>query len=269
VGGSIAENMRWKYAALQPVVEQKARDGDAYGQYTYRQHRNIFTVVMKPLLFEGCVLSILIMLFALGYEHVSRTEDNIYSSKTGRDIIRRKLAAGLAAGLGAYAVLAAISLVPLYTAYTDIWNENVSGAFNYFYDLIAGPRPFATWRSFTVWGYLWAAIGVSAGIVVCCSVAAFAAGVTIRNSYAGFLAIFLVVIACVFIPMIAPNNNYLTFVFIYTPVWLFIKLPFWFTDGGMDVLWRDFETWGTCVSLALLSSGAVLAAYRMKRRDIL
>jgi hypothetical protein len=66
-----------------------------------------------------------------------------------------------------------------------------------------------------------------------------------------------------------PNNLYAKFLFNYLPIWLSVKLPIWFTDGGVDILWRNFETWGTCVSLGILSLGAVAMGKRFKRRDIL
>jgi hypothetical protein len=150
----------------------------------------------------------------------------------------------------------------------DLWNYNVSSEFNYIKDIIAGIRPFATWHSFTVLEYLLAVTFVSFGVVLCFSLAAFIVGATIRNSYMGFLVIFIGTMFLVFLPMILPNHNLFKFAFVYSPIWLSLKLPVWFTDGGMDILWRNFEIWGLSISFLILSLGLVLATYRFERRDI-
>lgn len=264
----IAENMREKYAALQPIVEKKAQNGDSLGQYTYEQHRNLFQNVMRSLLMEGIIITILVVLLSLGNENFNRTEQIIYSSKVGRRIVWRKFAAAVVVALGAYGGLTTITLAMNFNNYCRILNNNISSCCNVIKDIIIGERPFTTWHSFTVQQYLWAVIGVSVGIIMCFSLVAFVIGTTIRNSYIGFLTIFLCTVFFISFPLVLPNNAYIKFVFVYTPIWLSVKLPLWFTDGGVDVLWRNFETWGTCISFIVLSIIAVLAVNRMKRRDI-
>jgi len=79
----------------------------------------------------------------------------------------------------------------------------------------------------------------------------------------------MVSILFVAIPMILPGNTYAMFVFTLTPVWLLLKQPLWFTDGGMDVLWQHFETTGVCLSLTLLLLFAVIAFHKFRKKDIL
>jgi hypothetical protein len=263
-----AETMRNKYSALQPVVEQKAQDGDSLGQYTEWQHSVIFGTV-RAILFEGIAVAVLIMLLTLGYENISHTEQNVYASKIGRRVVWHKMAAGLSITMAGFALLVLTAFIPLHIIYGDLWHFNISSGFNFIRDFITGFRPFATWNSFTVLEYFWAVIGISAGIVLCFSLAAFVVGATIRNSYIGFIIIFLGTMAFVFIPMIMPNGNYISFLFTYAPIWLVLNLPAWFTDGGVNALWRNFETWGTIMSVIILLSGSVLSAYKHKRRDIL
>lgn len=269
LSGRIAEAMGEKYESLQPVIEQKAQDGDSFGQYTYEQHRNIFDGTMKPLLFEGIIISIIVMLLALGNENINRTEQIVFSSKIGRRIIWHKFKAAVLVTLIAFALLVFITLAIIVHRYAEVLNDNVSSGFNYIGDLITGARPFATWHSFTVFEYLLAVIGISTGIVLCFSLAAFVIGTTIHNSYIGFIVLFLGTMFFISCPMILPNNSYIKYAFMHTPICLSIKLPLWFTDGGADILSQHFETWGVCISLVILISGAFLAANAHKRRDIL
>jgi hypothetical protein len=265
--GGLAETMRDKYAALQTVVEQKALNGDSLGQYAEWQHSNIFGTSVKVILFEGIITAVLIMLLALGYENINHTEQNVYASKIGRRVVWHKMAAGLVVIIAGFALLVFTAFIPLHIIYRDLWDYNVSSAFNFIRDFIAGFRPFATWSSFTVLEYFWAVIGISAGVVICFSLAAFIVGATIRNSYISFIAMFLGTMAFVFIPIIMPSGNYISFGFAVTPIWLSLNLSYWFTDGGVNALWRNFETWGILISFIILSMSAVLAAYKHKRRD--
>lgn len=269
LGGSIADNMSEKYIALQSVVEQKAQDGDSFGQYTYWQHRDIFGAMMQYLLIESVIIAALIMLLILGHEHINHTDLTVYSSKTGRTITQYKLAAALTATLGAFVVLTLVTTLPMFIVYPDLWSHNISSAFNYLSDYYTGVRPFATWHSFTVMEYLQAVVAVSTGIVLCFSLSAYIIGTSIRNSYIGFVVIVLITMCCLFVAVMLPHNNYIVFLLTYTPIWLTLQLPMWFTDGGMNYLWRNFETWGTVVSLGILSAISVLSSYRFKRRDIL
>jgi hypothetical protein len=276
LSGTIAEDMRKKYAELQNAVNEKASRGDGLFLYfagsTYRMHQNLFNAVMFALLTEGILISILTTLFALGYENVNRTEHVIYASKTGRRIAVKKLIAALTAGIGAYLLLAAVTLFIYFTTndYGGVWGSNVSSGFNAIFDIIAGGyRPFSTWHGFTVLTYLLATVGASLGVILCITLAGFTAGVSVRNSYMAFLTVFLAGALCVAFPMVLPANSYTRFGFILTPVWLWLKQPLWFTDGGMDVLWRDFEITGICFSLAALAICSVAAGIKFKRKELL
>jgi hypothetical protein len=267
--GSLADAMRDKYTQLQTVALKKAQHGDALGQYTYEQHRVLFERTMFPLLLEGIFLAVLIMLFTLGYENINGTDRIVYCSNIGRRAILIKGAAALVVTLGAYGLITIMTLFRLLHGFEDMLGQNVSSCFNLMGDLIAGTRPFITWASYTVLQYLWAVIGVSAWLLVCFSLAAFIVGVCIKNSYVGFIALFMSAIFCIMLPIVLPNNSYLKYLLINLPIWVCVKLPIWFTDGGMDILWRNFETWGTCASLCALLISASIAKNDFKRRDLL
>lgn len=275
VSGGIAEDIRAKYAALQTVTDEKAVRGDSlspyFGDNTYMRHKKLFGSVMTALSREGVLLAVLAMLFAIGHENINRTEQVVYSTKTGRRIAAKKFMAAVVAGVCAYLLLTALTLA-LYFALTDykgVWGSNVSSCFNGIMDIVTGFRPFATWQSFTVLSYLLAVIGLSLGVILCFSLAGFAAGSLIRNSYAVMIMLFIIGVLCVAVPMILPNDAYAKYISVLTPVWLLLKQPLWFTDGGIDVLWRSFETVGVCLSLMLLAVLAVIVNNRFRKKDII
>jgi hypothetical protein len=273
--GRIAEDMHDKYAALQGELDKKAERADGMALYfaggTYAQHQKLFGSVMPTLCIEGIFLSVLVMLFALGYENVSKTEQIVYSSKAGRRVALKKLAAAVAVGMGACLLLVTITLA-LHLAlndYGDVWGSNVSSGFNGIEDhAFGGFRPFATWHSFTVLSYLLATLGVSLCIMLCLSLAGFVAGTTIRNSYIGFLALLVACIFCITLPMLLPNGSFAKFACMLTPIWLWLKQSLWFTDGGIDILWSNFETRGVCLSLVILAALATVATLRFRKKEI-
>ena len=274
LSGKAAEDMRAKYADLQNIVAEKAEDGDSLSLYfagsTYSQHKKLFGFVMPTLCVEGIIITLLSLLFTLGYENINRTEQLVYTSKVGRFIVLKKYVAAAIIGFLAYILLMALTFALYFRAndYSGVWDSNVSSGFNAIRDIAIGFRPFATWHNFTVLSYLLATVGLSFGLVFCFSFVGFITGTSIRNSYIAFLAIFFAGALFLALPMLLPSDSYARFGFMLTPIWLLLKQPLWFTDGGIDVLWRNFETWGVCLSFAALAVLAVAASIKFTKRDI-
>ena len=274
--GSVAERMKAKYDALQVVVDESAIAGYSFspyfGDYTYFMHLNLFANfgVLGRLLLQGALLAVLLALLCVGYEQINHTEHSVYTTKTGRRIMRCKIAASLAAGAGIYALLAIITLAIYFTVFdfSNVWNSSVSSGFNFIWDELAGLRPFATWQSFTVASYLWASLGVSLGLVICFSLMGAVVGTLSKNGYIGFLVVLLLNAVCLFLPGMISENSYAHFVAAHTPIWLWNNSRLWFTEGKFFTLWQNFELWGTGISLLILAAFCILAVKRFEKRNI-
>jgi hypothetical protein len=272
--GIVADMYRAKYADLQAVADEKAGRGDArsvyFGEYTYYFHKELFGKIMMWLIIEGMLLAMLLSILSMSWEQINRTEPLTYSTRVGRGLILRKILASFTAGIGLYILITAATLgfYFLRNDFSDVWTANVSSGYNYILDLVAGARPFTTWHNFTVRGFLFAHLGVSAGLVACASLMGAAAGVIAKNSYIGFLGAVLVNAACAVIPVIVTTAVYAKYLFILTPVNLWLRTRFWFTDGLMDVLFRNFETLGLCLSLVVTLCVLLAAMAAFKKRDL-
>lgn len=276
--GYFAQAMRDKYAALQKVVDGKAKRDESLSLYfagaTYARHQLLFKSLTGWLTTEGALIAALVALLSAGYEQICQTGDVVYSTRKGRRIMLPKLAASLTAGLGAYAILALLTLALYFgmNEYGEVWRSNVSSLFNYRVDWIAGARPFVTWHSFSVLTYLLAVLGVGAGVVLCFSLMAFGIGMWVRNSYIAFLLFLAANAAMVAVPGLMPQTwtagMAVRYFSMLTSVWLWLKHALWFTDGDMDILWAHFETLGLGVSLAALTAFCVLAGIRFGKRDL-
>jgi hypothetical protein len=275
--GIFAEAMRHKYARLQKVTDEKAKNDESLSLYfagsTYYRHQFLFNDLIGFLLTEGALASVLLALLAAGYEGIYRTENLVYSSKKGREILRPKLFASLSAGLMFYALLAFITFL-VYFGINDfggIGKSFVSSVFNYRIDLIAGDRPFITWQSFTVQTYLLAVLFVGAGIVLCFSLMAFGIGVFVRNSYISFFLFLIANAATLALPLQMPLNSIgyaVISVIVLSPVTLWLKHGLWFTDGDIDIVWTHFETLGLFVSLVVLTAFCLLALHYFRKRNL-
>jgi hypothetical protein len=278
ITGWFAEAMRDKYAALQKAVDAKAKRDESLTLYfagsTHARHQFLFDTLTGWLITEGALVAVLLVLLSAGYETIHRTGHVVYATKTGREVLRPKLAAALTAGIGAYFVLAfATFLVHLgLSEYGSVWNSSVSSLFNYRIDFVAGLRPFVTWHSFSVLTYGLAMIGAGAALVLCFSLIAFGIGLFVRNGYLAFLVFLIANATAVVLPMQIPHAAEAVLAAKYAamllPVWLWLKHGIWFTDGDIDIIWPHFETVGLCVSLAAAAAFRLLAARHFRKRNL-
>ena len=271
--GYIAEALRNKYAALQNAVDDKAAADESLTLYfanaTSDKHFELHGVILRFLFAQCGILAALVMLLSLGYEHSSRTTHTVYATKTGRSIQRYKMVASLSVGMMAFAVLTGLTLAAYFAFndYGNIWSSSVSSIYNVIDDLLAGSRPFITWQSYTVLTYLLAVLGIAALLTVCFGLVAFIIGTWMKNSYIGYL-VFLIINAGCIVAAVALSGKLPAYFFMLTPTWLWLKQPYWFTDGGADILWKNFEILGVCASLALLAGLCLFSARMFRKRDI-
>jgi len=264
--------MREKFQQFQYAVDARQQAGDSMNLYfagaTFNQHERLFEYTMGLLLFQGIILAALIMLHSVGYEFAAKTDYIVYATKTGRKINRHKLAAGLLVGVGAYILLAAVTLV-IYFAFNPmgvVWLSSVSSGFNFVRDGMM-TRPFVTWLPLTVRGYLLASLGISLGLVLCFGLMGYAAGLWIKNSYLGFMVLVAVNGVLFLFPYYSPwwMVNYIV---MQGPIMLVVMRGLWFTDGGANVLWPHFEIVGVVGSLVVLVFIGVAVSFWFKRRQL-
>jgi hypothetical protein len=272
--GLIADMYLNKYADLQTIADNKAERGDSlsvyFGVYTHYLHQDLFGKLMMWILLEGMILAMLLSILSIGWEQIHKTELLINSTKIGRKLMLRKIGASLTAGLCSFVIIAAVTLGVYFIIndFSGVWSANVSSGYNYIKDRIAGDRPFTTWHNFSVIGFLFAHLGISAGLVACASLMGSAAGLLAKNSYVGFFGAVIINVICAVIPSIITSAVFVKYLFILTPANLSVRTGFWFTDGLVDVMFKNFETLGLCLSLGVTLCVLFAAMTGFKRRDL-
>ncbi|MFC3769526.1 hypothetical protein [Paenibacillus sp. GCM10012303] len=267
-----AENIRSKYDKLQPVVDEKSANGDAlstyFGKQTHHRHSLLFGTLFMAIIAESCLLALFAALLSVTYEQMRGTEPIICATKVGRRVLIAKLCASLTVAAALTVVIIGVSLLVFFLRFdfSSVWKDNVSSMFNYAVNEYG--KPFITWRSFTVAGYLQATIGVSLGLAVCFCLLGYAVGVWVRSGYGAFIAAASVVGVTFLAKPLLPIGSVFRGIWNLTPVWLWKNSAMWFTDGGADIVWANFEIAGLLVSLAVLSVAAFMASKWFKRREL-
>jgi hypothetical protein len=263
--------LRGKYDKLQPVVEEKAQNGDALSVYlgagTTYYHRLLFGTLFGAILLESGILALLAALFSAGFEQARGTEGIVAAGEVGRRVTRTKLLASLLASATLFALIAAVTLAVTHARfdYASAWRENVSSMFN---RAAGAPFPFITWESRTVLQYLWAEIGVSLGFVACLCLFGFAVGVSVRSQWAAFLTAGVTLVMMFMAQELSGVGSLLASVLYLTPVGLWRTSGYWFTDGGAGILWKNFEHWGLAVSAVVFAAASAAAVMWYRKRDL-
>lgn len=273
--GTVADLMRAKYAQMTALTAQRATAEQPLTLYfvgdSHDQHQFWFGLLAPALTIQGALLGTAAGLHAGGLEYANRSMALLASTRTGRGVLRPKLAATLLATVAGYLALALVTLGAAGLRYplAAVWASRVDTPFNYWQDPVVGVRPYFTWLDLTVRDYLFGQIAVAAGLVAGVALVAFALGVVIRNSYLAF-GVMAVLAGLLLVAPLGPGANSLTGILLaeLSPIYLWAWQVAWFSDGGLTVLLPHFETIGVLVSLAVAAVGVGLAGGAFRRVDL-
>lgn len=264
--GVVADLMAAKYAQAVPVAAELAAAERALDPYyasdTPWVHGFLFGTLLGAVTLEAFLLAIAAGLQVHAVERHGGPEQLVFTSPVGRRLLTAKLVALLATVAVSYTatVLPTVALAGGRYGLAGIWDDSVGSGFNMIRDVVVGQRPFLTWLDLSVGGQLMLTLVVALGLAVVVGLLAFTAGAVIRNSYLGFAALLLGGGLLLALP-IAGGISLFGMLSMLNPVWLWLKQPGWFTEGGLDVLIPHFESAGTAAWLAV-GALAALAGYR-------
>lgn len=272
IEGEYADNIRQKYAELQPVVEEKGRRDESLSPYfgidTRFMHRHLFRDVFGAVALEGCLTALYAALLSTGYERNQNTEGMVYASKTGRHVQRKKFLSVMTVSGICFCLLLGTTLLLYFLRfdYSSVWQDFVSSLFNF--SVSDRGKPFITWQSFTVSQFILGYCTISAGLVTAFAWFGFALGTFVRS---GCAAVAAAIGSCVFLfalEQVLPYGSQVRNGLNLMPVPLLINIGNWFTDGYANVLWRNFECWGVILSLAASAAAVWVAMLDFARRDM-
>lgn len=271
ISGMCAELLTEKYERLEASVRRLDRAGAEFSLYaagiTERVHGLLFGVVLRAVVTESCIVAVLTMLYLLSYERQNRTELLVYTTRAGRGIHKYKFFAGMLLSAGAYLLLACGTLAVYFCMfdYAHIWDAGVSSGFNRICDVVC-TKPFLTWIPLTVAGYLFAVLGLGLGMVFVFAMMGAVIGFLTKNSYTGALLFFMAALAMMAAPYLFADAGIWSGYFLtqFSPVAIWLVLPWWLTDMGSVSLIPYHETAGIIFNLLFWGMAAWIAGKRVR-----
>lgn len=220
-------------------------------------------------LFETCMLAVLLMALALGYERTSGTAQLLMVTRVGRQLTIAKMVAGLIASASVYLLLVSAFLIP-YLAVFDVrgvWSASISSQFN----TVFGQRPFITWWDMTIGQYLFMRLALGLLLTLCFALFTSALELLIHHTFAvvGCVGVTVILIVGVVSAAHAFNLPWLAWISGFNPVGVLLLRNQWFTELGLDAPIPFWETSVTLCSLVYLTIAVVLAQHMFTRQDLL
>lgn len=264
--GAVADLIAAKYARAVPIMAERAAAGRAldpyYASETTEMHSFLFGTLLGGVTLEGFLLAVAAGLQVHAVERHRGPAQVVFTSRIGRRLLRAKLVAVLASVVVAHTTLALVTMTLAGFRYrlAGVWNDSVGSGFHLVRDMVIGSRPFFTWLDLNVGSYLALSMLVATGLSLVVALLAFTVGTLLPNSYLGFGTLLLGGGILLVVPMIG-GVSLVGMLSALNPVWLWLKQPGWFTEGGFDVLTPHFESVGTAAWLGIAALG-VLACYQ-------
>lgn len=253
-------------------LANKEADMDLYaGDITTDSHQFLMGNLLRTISGETCILSIMIMIFLLGYEKNMATEMYFFATKTGRDINKIKIRVGLASSVLIHFGITAISLAFYFMKfdYSGIWSSSVSSQFNTIRDIFL-IKPFITWADFSVFEYILANISLSFALVIIAALFSTIFALSMKNTYIAGVSSFLCMGVGISLPIIFSSKKFWIAYFISAlqPLAIWLSQPLWFTEAGLNGLFPWFEIKGLIISLIIIIIIARIVLKKSYRKDL-
>ncbi|MCL2053939.1 MAG: hypothetical protein FWG90_05805 [Oscillospiraceae bacterium] len=200
------------------------------------------------LFFECTALNLLILLFITGCENTSGTAAVLFSSKTGRRLIKLKLSAAFLAGSIAFAVIYFFSYIILFSIHdlSGVWEQELS--------LLNGNAEafgIVVWENITLRQFFIGGLAISYILNMIFIALSTPIALFIRNSYIAFGLVAGMVVSNLFLIAALPVNWLFYKIVKTTPLGLITENTIWFSSGGLALPMPGFETVITAFYLLL------------------
>ncbi|MBU5437202.1 hypothetical protein KQI42_04225 [Tissierella sp. MSJ-40] len=94
---------------IDEIIENNERYYLFFPEEVYRKHSFVFKELFKFLTIETMLMAILVTLTSINNEYIKRTDQLIFSTKTGRNLLRCKFRSSILASILAFIILASIT----------------------------------------------------------------------------------------------------------------------------------------------------------------
>ncbi|WP_240378178.1 hypothetical protein [Bacillus piscicola] len=240
--GGTAETVRNQYEKigdrLAGIVENKEHRNLFFMGPIYEMHSFLFKDVGRALIFELVVLVVLITAFVTNYEFEQKTHLSAYTTKTGRKLVRNKVAAAVIANMFVMAILIGLTLISYFLVYdySGLWDVPISSYFNAESDF-----PYIAWWNVSFIEYLSLFVACIVFTQLLFMVLTVVLSIFIKNSYIVFFVFAIILGMGIWLPSIIPLDENMIFVVQFTPFILILNPHIWFMGNGAFTFFSYYE----------------------------
>ncbi len=263
--GTVKEFIDKNYERLQERVKDIVATGEKDTAFftgtVYGMHTFLFSGIFMLIIFEMMILTSLLTLHSLCYEYSGKTDQLVFSTKSGRNIMKQKWLISLMTSLGAGVALLTVTLSYYFYLfpYSNVWNSYISSALNtekrglFLY-------PFITWEPITVKGFLLESMLAVLFFIVIFALLSGGVGLLIKQSYLSFIMIICSYTVLYLMMGRLRTNTYLDLATYVSPVTLWLQSYGLNSEKGLYTSYSHFEQitiglWSCFGSFFLLGAG--------------
>lgn len=247
------------YDGVEKRIEEIKADGEAEQEYyvgtTSGLHNTLYGTVLYLVLWESTAIAILITAYIMNYEEIFHTNQNVYSSKKGREIVFSKGLAGAAATGTASILLIGVTLLVFFIRVPHLgsfWHSSASSA------MATEPRgillyPFITWIKMSQIQYLLAVVALMLVYALLASLITFVFSFLSSNAFinAAFTALTYLIFFAVWFGF--SNETILSAIQVFNPSMAMYSMVGWFMEFVLNPMtsYPGYETAVAFVYVAL------------------
>lgn len=277
IGGPVAERIEGKYEKLAPVVAQLAEEQVALEVGAAGETMSFFTFIrnrlFRAILGESLIFALLLGLYGSTSERLTKTENIVLTSKTGRKTQVTKYIASLTLTILFYGLMILCTFGIFNQLHTlgTLWQTSVSTQFHvnvYFPNLFE--IPFIVWQPMTLLKYTIFSISLGGLLVILCHGFNFLIGLWTNHLFRGFTVFVVLYVALLGLEQIIEQFNWweLRSLLMWHPISLWKVQGYWFTEMGPYSLMPWQESMAISLNLVLLGICCILASKFYNTKEV-
>lgn len=269
LSGKAADIVRKQYKALNERFHQLVSNNEHKNLFfigkAYQMHSLLFRNILKTIIFEIIILVVLITAYLVNYEFDNSTENIVYSTKKGRNLVLDKLQITMASSIivATIILITGLGLYFIVFDYSGLWNVPISSYYNRDYNF-----PYLSWWNMSFVQYLFFSIGLVYLITLLFNGIAFIIARSIKNTYFAFFVFAIIFGLFLIVPGMVPRYSISIFIGGFTPFFLIINPHMWFMESGAFTTFKYHELATVGIWALVLLALGVLSINRFKRQDI-
>lgn len=262
-----ARIVRKNYDLLEKRFNEIKKTGEQknlffYGK-SYLMHSFLFKKIIKYVLFEETIITVLITSFLVNYERDNRNNLLVESTKRGRKNSVDKLFTSIIGVLITSFIIIGITLFIyfMFFNYGGLWQSSISSMFNWEENL-----PNISWFRLSFRSYLMLTIIFILLVAIIISIISFSISMISKSSYKTIFLFFILFGVIYALPAIIPKSSQFIIWSHFNIFTLIMKSGKWFIGGNPFVSFKYYEII-TVISSSFIASIIALFSYKKYKRE--